>query len=58
MNTANVQDLSSLNTSIIDMYLIPFDNWPSQLPDETDFELNKLNFTWKVTEYKDDYMEI
>ena len=40
-------DLKWLNSSIIDMYIVPAD----RREEDDDFRLQSVNFTWNVTEY-------
>jgi len=47
MRMANF-NLTYLNSTVMDIYMKPENNWPVF---EDDFDMSKLNFTWNVTEY-------
>lgn len=50
--TAN---LSLINSTLIDMYIQPFEDWHLY---EDGFNISLFNFTWKVISLEDDLMEI
>ena len=37
------------NSTIVDMWLIPFENWHLQ---KENFDISKLNFTWNCTSFE------
>ena len=47
----NLSDLAE----VLDLYIQPNNDWTSYI---ADFDLSHLNFTFNITEYKDDYMQI
>lgn len=49
-------NLTTLNTSNMDIWLAPNDNWHLKLDEE--YDLNKFNFTWNVTEFNTTMMKI
>ena len=48
MSTALV-NITQMNSSFIDMYIEPYNNWTEGIDD---FNMSKLNFTWNVTSYE------
>ena len=44
-------NFSTLNSSLVDIYVIPFNPEP-------DFNMSHVNFTWNLTYYQDDVMRI
>jgi len=44
-----------LNSTLIDMYIIPEDN---RHIDDPAFNLTKLNFTWEVVNFEDDELQV
>ena len=45
------RNISLYNSSFIDIYMAPSNDWHLIEPG-----LDKLNLTWRVTEFKEDYM--
>lgn len=55
MKTAEVEDLAWLNSSIIDSYIQPFDDWHL---DMSNFDMKTLNFTWKAVSYANNTLDL
>ena len=43
-----VKNLSDINESTVQMYILPNNDWPSKY---VDFNMSRLNFTWEVTKF-------
>ena len=45
----NATDLKNINTTSLEIYVEPADDWVSEYEG---FDLSKLNFTWEVWRYR------
>ena len=48
-------ELSHINESLLDIYIVPYDNYTDDIDD---FNMSKLNLTWEAMEFYQDYLRI
>ena len=54
MDTVGV-NLAHINSSLLDIYIAPYDNY---VEDINDYNISKLNCTWKAIYYKERHLKL